>query len=193
VGERKFEQEKRMNLTLIKPSDEYIDEIRAFKQEFIDKREAIPGTYGEFVRLDISEWIKFCTLCENADTLPKFSNRLGFVEHEQYLLLRKNDKKILGIIMLRHNLDKQLSEFSGHIGFSIRPSERGNGYAKAMLSLCLDKCPALGFNRVLITCNTNNNASRKTILACGGSFDRIAIEFDGGIVERYWVPCGDFM
>jgi predicted acetyltransferase len=175
------------DILLIKPGEADTEAIHAFRQEFIDREETVPGTYGEFMRLDIPQWIAFCKLCEQAETLPTFANRPRFVVHEQFLLVRKSTGKVLGVIMLRHQLDEPLARFGGHIGFSICPSERGKGYAKAMLALCLKKCPARGLDRVLITCNESNEASRRTILACGGMPDGVAIEWDGGRVERYWV------
>jgi predicted acetyltransferase len=39
----------------------------------------------------------------------------------------------------------------------------------------------------LITCNADNVASKKTILACGGVEDTPTIEEDGTVIKRFWI------
>ena len=79
-----------------------------------------------------------------------------------------------------------LSTWGGHIGYSVRPSERGHGYAKEMLRLNLENCRAIGINKVLITCARGNTASEKTILANGGVFES-EITVDNEVIRRFWI------
>ncbi len=116
------------DLTLIKPSEEYIDEIRAYRQEFDEAGEKVAGVYGSFYG-DVAEWIVFCRNSEHKNTLPNWDSPY-FTAHSIYLLANKNSKRIIGNIMLRYELNEALLEKGGHIGFSIRPSERQKGYAK---------------------------------------------------------------
>ena len=51
-----------------------------------------------------------------------------------------------------------------------------------MLRLVLPKCRAAGESRVLITCEADNIASRKTILRAGGKLEN-TLE----TTERYWI------
>ena len=60
--------------------------------------------------------------------------------------------------------------FGGHIGYWVRPSERGRGYGKLMLRLALPKARRLGIHNALVTCDLGNTASRKVIEANGGVF-----------------------
>ena len=68
----------------------------------------------------------------------------------------------------------------------MRPTEWRKGYATKMLALCLDKCRDFGIDKVLLTCEVDNCASRKTILANGGKFERLAIKSDE-TNGRYWI------
>ena len=71
-------------------------------------------------------------------------------------------------------------------GYSVRPSERGQGYAKEMLRQDLEICRAFGLDKVLVTCARDNIASEKTILANGGVYEREVL-VDGIYIKRYWI------
>ena len=88
----------------------------------------------------------------------------------------------LGFLNLRLRLNDYLLEKGGHIGYSIRPSERGQGYAKESLRQGLQIAKKKNITRALITCNIENFASRAVILANGGQLEDIRHE-----TERYWI------
>ncbi|WP_408582003.1 GNAT family N-acetyltransferase [Enterococcus avium] len=48
---------------------------------------------------------------------------------------------------IRHELNEFLREFGGHIGFGVRPTERGKGYATEILRLGLKYCEILGLEK----------------------------------------------
>jgi predicted acetyltransferase len=83
-----------------------------------------------------------------------------------------------------------LETWGGHCGFSVRPSERGKGYAKEMLRLNIENSKILGIEKLLITCDVENIASEKTILANGGVYEK-TIEVDGCKIKRYWIHVKD--
>lgn len=99
-----------------------------------------------------------------------------------YLAVREKDDRLVGIMDFRRKLNQNLLNYGGNIGYSVRPSERGKGYAAQMLRLLLPKCRAAGKSRVLITCEMDNIASRKTILRAGGKLEN-TLE----TTERYWI------
>lgn len=58
----------------------------------------------------------------------------------------------------------------GHIGYSVVPWKRGRGYATAALGLMLRRARETGLEYVELTCDPENEASRKVIEANGGVF-----------------------
>ena len=57
-----------------------------------------------------------------------------------FFLVRETDRRIVGMINIRLALNERLSHYGGHIGYSIRPTERGKGYNKINLYLGLKLC-----------------------------------------------------
>ena len=104
------------------------------------------------------------------------------------MLVREEDHKIVGMINIRHSLNDYLERYGGHIGVSVVPSERHKGYAAQIVKMALSKCRTLGLDKVLCTCNTSNEGSRKIILKNGGTFESIVYDpVDEEYVERYWI------
>jgi len=80
-------------------------------------------------------------------------------------------------------------QYGGHIGYSVRKSERNKGYAKEELRQALIYCKdVLHIGRVLLTCNNDNFASQKTILSQRGKKENeVLIKDENCVVERYWI------
>ena len=71
---------------------------------------------------------------------------------------------MLGGIALRHTFDDDL----GHIGYGVRPSARRRGLASwALGEVLVEARAALGVDRVLVPCLSDNTASARTIERCG--------------------------
>jgi len=98
------------------------------------------------------------------------------------LVAFSRDGQAVGFLNLRLRLSDYLLEVGGHIGYSIRSSERGKGYAKESLRQGLQIAKKKNIKRALVTCSTENPASRAVILANGGKLEDVR---NG--TERYWI------
>ena len=95
---------------------------------------------------------------------------------------------LIGHLSLRHELSETLFKWGGHIGYSIHPAFRRQGYGTTILRLGLPKVRALGLSRVLVTCDETNIGSRKIIEANGGQFENaLAVEDESVRKLRYWI------
>jgi predicted acetyltransferase len=88
----------------------------------------------------------------------------------------------VGYGKLRHRLNDHLRKRGGHIGYTIRPSQRGKGYGRIMLQELLKEAKILGIRDALLTCDEANAASRRIIEANGGRLEDVA---DG--ICRNWI------
>ena len=170
-------------MILIEPTTEYADGIRAYRQTFLDSGDSMDGTNKLRQMEDPATWVAHCLACKDPATAPD-----GLVPATQYIFVREEDRKIVGMIQIRHVFNDYLEKYGGHIGYSVAPGERRKGYASEMLRLSLPKCRELGIGRVLITCIRGNEGSRKTILKNGGVFESAVFEPEmKEYLERYWI------
>ncbi len=81
----------------------------------------------------------------------------------------------------------------GHVGYTIVPWKQRRGYATQALRLILPVARSEGFSRVQITCDNDNEASRRVILANGGILDGTFPHPSrpGHVKLSFWVPTGE--
>ena len=171
-------------LKLVVPTNEYKEQVMNYRKIFLENEESFDGCAGLEECNTYEEWIDF----DN-----RLSKKYGesYVPSDVYLAIRKSDDKLVGIIDIRKGLTDFLYNYGGNIGYSVIPDERRNGYAKEMLKLALIKCKQLKINRVLITCDKENIASSKTIIANGGILENEVVDDtnlgNSGTIQRYWI------
>ena len=92
------------------------------------------------------------------------------------------DREVVGFLALRHELNEWLLNEGGHIGYAVRPSRRREGHAGRALALGVRAAADLGIDRVLVTCDVDNDGSRRTIERGGGEYEDTR---NGKL--RYWI------
>ena len=146
------------NLTLIPPIKANKTAILAFKNEFFQAGERIINGSALLDQMDYEEWLE--NIRRNADSQTV---REDWVVSSTFLAVREQDQRIVGIVDLRHSLGQPfLAEYGGHIGYAVRPSERGKSYAVQILSLALEAAQKLGLEAVMLGCYADNMGSIKT-------------------------------
>ncbi len=170
-------------MKLIEPTMEYDKQIQAYRKEFLTFEGSMDGC-GSLRKFDrTQDWIDQVEALKNAETTPSH-----WVPCSQYIYVRESDRKVVGVIQIRHRFNEYSEKYAGHIGHSVCPSERRKGYATQMLREALPKCKALGIDNVLISCVVGNEGSRKVILNNGGVYESTVYEPKEQVyLERYWI------
>lgn len=172
---------------LVEPSLERKDEIIEYLDEFVKYNSNINGT-GSLDKIydgyTFEEALERCLNMKNEE----YAKSINRVPGKTFLLIRKNDNKIVGTINIRWNLSEDMLKFGGHIGYGIRPTERRKGYNKIQLYLVLLEAQKLNLDKVMLDCSVDNLGSDKTIKALGGILERCELdEADNTMTNVYWI------
>lgn len=167
-------------LALIEPSVKLAAEYREMRAEWLATGEKLTPFVLKMDPGDFPAMVAKLEGYSRGDGIPD-----TFVPHTTYWLVNEA-RRILGVVNIRPRLNESLMVRGGHIGYGVRPSERGKGYATEMLRLALEKTKAMGLERALLTCDRENTASARVIVKNGGVLES-EILLDGAIVQRYWI------
>jgi predicted acetyltransferase len=169
-------------LKLAVPGEEFRERYIEYIVEWEDRGDDLVPAAVDPKGRDFDGWLRDCLAEFDPAKCPP-----GKVASSTYFLVN-NAGRIVGAVNIRHELNDYLFNIGGHIGYGIRPSERGKGYAKRMLALALEAARELGLERVLVSCHELNRASARTILANGGVLEDVRVDpSDGERIERYWI------
>ena len=168
-------------LSLVKPDVGLQDEYLSFYREWKESGEQLIPWVISKDPSDFAQMVKWLQDNERGENIPE-----GWVPDSTYWLVA-DERRIVGAVNIRHALTERLFNAGGHIGYGIRPSERGKGYATELLRLALEKTRELGLTDILVVCDESNLASEKVIQKNGGVPDTPFVEEDGNVVKRYWI------
>jgi predicted acetyltransferase len=165
-------------MRIVQLGPEHEAALREFLDEFAARGETeIHGFFGR------PEW----THAETVAAFARWSHGsppAGWVPSTTSFLVDAG--RVLGVANYRHWLTPHLLEHGGHVGYSVRPSERGRGHGARLLRDAIRRARRFGLERVLVTCDAGNIASARVIEKCAGVFDSEA-PTDGEPIRRYWI------
>lgn len=170
-----------LTLRKVFPSD--LEAVKEYRAEFLSNGDSMDGCSNLRRFEDMNDWYDWIQKAEHRETCPP-----NWVPDSQYISVRNSDGRIVGMLDIRHELNKACLNLFGNIGYSIRASERRKGYATHQLRLAKDICKSMGMAKILISCHKENIASRNTILRNGGILENEVVdERNGEALQRYWI------
>ncbi|MCR5721459.1 MAG: GNAT family N-acetyltransferase [Lachnospiraceae bacterium] len=153
-------------MKLVFPTPEYKEKATEYIGEFYEYNSEINGS-GALDRFlqesTYEEWL--VKVRKDIDIANVEKPRVPTLT---YFYVREEDDRIVGMINIRLALNDFLREEGGHIGYSVRPTERRKHYATDMLKAGVEVLNTIGINEVLVSCDKENLASSGTILNNGG-------------------------
>lgn len=176
-----------MNFYLEEPTIERKKDAIDYISEFLKYDSDINGTglLDKYLKEESYEnWLIYLSKVQNKD----YAYSINFVPNRTFFLIREEDNKIVGMINIRLELNEKLKNSGGHIGYSIRPTERRKGYNKINLYLGLKKCFEYNIKDAWLDCVVSNLGSVKTIQALGGNL--LKEDFSdkyGEVVQMYTI------
>ncbi|MEM7594905.1 MAG: GNAT family N-acetyltransferase [Cyanobacteria bacterium P01_A01_bin.83] len=110
----------------------------------------------------------------------------GFCPWSAFWAIDRQTNRLLGVCSVRHKLSSWMTEYGGHIGYRVRPSERRKGYGTSILDLAIQQAKQFTPDQILVVCESDNLGSIGVIKNNGGVFNR-QVSNKGTILNRYWL------
>lgn len=170
-----------MNIRFELPTRNRKNEAIALIEEFEQYHSEIHGSGG----LDTSDYDGW--LVRTNASHKGNESREDHVPASTFFAIDTTTSRIVGMVNIRHYLNEYLkTSGSGHVGYSVRPTERRKGYATEMLKQALAYLKSeKGVTEALVGCYEDNIASKKTILKYGGVLDQRIVEEDGKVTLAF--------
>ena len=165
-------------LRLVRPTEEWKEKALDFRQEFFDHHEMVINGSELLDKTErYEDWIQSVTDNMSAETVSP-----DWVVTDTYFAVDESGR-VVGIIDFRHTLNDFLKDL-GNCGYSVRPSERGKGYATEMLRLLMKTARETGLKELHLSVEKDNVPSVRTIVKNGGVYER-SFAFNGEEADVY--------
>lgn len=169
-------------LFFVEPSLTYKDEILDYKKEMLEANSSFDGCVSLKRMENLEDYVDLCFSWSNPSKDVSVYGSKGNV----VMAVRKSDNKVIGFFQAHNIPDESMERYTGHVGYSVRPSERKKGYATKLLAKAKDFLSTFGLTEIVVSCEEDNEASRKTILANGGEYlETVLFPKDNVRLERY--------
>lgn len=154
-------------LVLMRPTLAWKEEALAYKKEHLVAGETVINGSELWDKTDCyEEWL--AAVIKNQDPLTVSPD---WVVTDTFFGVEEQNRTIVGMIALRHTLNDFLKDF-GHCGYSVRPSQRGKGYATQMLGQVIEVARKVGLAQLQLSVERTNLPSLRTIEKNGAHFVR---------------------
>jgi predicted acetyltransferase len=132
----------------------------------------------------LTSGVATCSAWKTNDPVTGFP-RAGFLGRFRVAVVAD---AMVGRISIRHRLNDYLAKVGGHVGYAVVPYARRQGLATEMLRQGLVIARSEGVDRVLVTCDEDNEGSFRAIERCGGALESVVAGDAGGPRKRrYWI------
>ena len=173
-----------MSMKFVFPTLEYKEKAIDYIREFYEYNSEIngSGSLDRFLRESTYEaWLQKLIGAIDIANIPQ-----GKVPGLTYFYVREEDGRIVGMINIRLATSDVVRTEVGHMGYSIRPTERRKHYGTQMIREALEFCKPLRLSEVVLTCDKSNLASAGVIKNCGGVLEaEFYSEMFDEVIQRY--------
>ena len=169
-------------MKLVEVSEQKPVQLMDMLRELGEGENGFGGTAVATGKMSLDDYVQKCMDYSHIEKVPQH-----LVPQTVFWILDDQDITV-GMLRLRHYLNDNLLVHGGHIGFYIRPRERGKGYAKAALEQALSILQSKREKRALLTVDIKNGASIGVITGCGGVLEDTRQDPETGRqYHRYWI------
>ena len=156
--------------------------LRELLEDLGDGENGYMGTPVPSGKSTLEDYLRQCVAMTDSAQVPP-----GLVPQTTFWVLDA-DGVAIGMVRMRHCLNKKLLAHGGHIGIYIRRDRRGRGHAKEILRLALAELRKTGEKRALLTISVDNLPSIRSVESVGGRLEDIRTDPGTGMkLARYWI------
>ena len=193
-------------LIYLSPDEKLLPALESYRAECLAAGDGLDGAAGLGNFPDLRDWLRRARLLSSSE-----AERNGWIRTEIFLAAempegcsiaarRQNEGTFLPAIVGTFNIripqapspdGEDPLRFAGHIGYHVRPSQRGKGSGTALLRRATAVCRAKGIARPFVCAEEDNVPSLRAASSCGYVLQERAALPDGTAIVRMRIPQED--